>query len=130
MKLSPSKGETSMVWAEPPPVCAEKLLPAVFGQYFMEVWTLPLWVIHSTNRLVSRPSTADEPANLVFITACLLSCKLGFKDASASKLPQSQVGQDPPQRQREPFSFPASSAPSGRAMGAAGPIWVRGCAMP
>ena len=59
LKLSPSKGETSMAWAEPPPVYAEKLLPAVLGRYFMEVWTLPFWVINSTNRLPPRPLTAD-----------------------------------------------------------------------
>lgn len=38
----------------------------------------------------------------MLIMVCLLSCKLGFKDSSASKLPQPQVGQDPPQRQQEP----------------------------
>lgn len=59
LKLSPSKGETSMAWAEPPPVYAEKLLPAVLGRYFMEVWTLPFRVINSTNRLAPKSSTAD-----------------------------------------------------------------------
>ncbi|KAK4817694.1 hypothetical protein QYF61_025786 [Mycteria americana] len=59
LKLSPSKGETSVAWAEPPAGYTEKLFPAVLGKYFLEVRTLPLWVINSTNRLAPKPLTAD-----------------------------------------------------------------------
>lgn len=59
LKLSPTKGETSTTWAEPPPVYTEKLLPAVLGRYFMEVRTLSFWVFNRTNRLAPKPSTAD-----------------------------------------------------------------------
>lgn len=113
-----------------PPEYADKLLPALSVRYFLQVWTLPFPVPgNSTNRLPPKPSVAEEPANLVLGMAWLLSCKLGFKDSSASTLPHPQVGQDTPQRQQEPFSFPASSAPSGRAAGAAGPT-AGGCARP
>lgn len=59
LKLSPSKDETSMAWAESPLVYAENLLPALLRRYFVEVWTLLFWVINSTKRLAPKPSTAD-----------------------------------------------------------------------
>lgn len=44
LKLSPSETETSMAREELPPVYTEKLFPDL-RKYFMEVWTLPFWII-------------------------------------------------------------------------------------